>query len=199
MTTAVDAGAAPASRSALLPADAGCTTTTSTIGSCTPKATTCQIDGDCPAAWTCVDAPLRGGPLPAQSADGGVGIAVGAPAQVGGASSIAPAPSGTGTASDAGVTKVCESPLGTIPTVGIGGTPLAAGADGAGGTSGTQAGGGSGGGTTSGAKNTADMPMVSGGAASAPSAGCSLAGGAGASSLAAALALLGLVLARRRR
>jgi MYXO-CTERM domain-containing protein len=182
-----------------VPAD-NCVTMTSTIGICTPKATTCAADTDCPAAWTCVDAPpVRGGPTPA--ADGGAGIAVGAPAPTGNASSIAPgepAPSGTGTVP--APTKLCQSPLGTTGGYAIdaSGTPKE--------TAGGGTGGATGGNTSVGDHQTppanpgATNAPGMGASSSAPSSGCALGGGAPDASLAGvALALLGLVLSRRRR
>jgi len=46
-----------------------CTTTTTFPGYCQPKSVTCTADTDCPAAWTCVSAPvpLNGGPAPADT------------------------------------------------------------------------------------------------------------------------------------
>ena len=194
---AVDGGVAPGPSP--VPAD-NCTTTTSSIGVCSPKATTCTVDGDCPAAWTCVEGPpVRGGPTPVASSDGGTGIAVGEPAPTGNASSIAPgepAPSGTGT--DPAPTKLCLSPLGTTGGIALdasGGTPKE--------TTGGGTGGAAGGNTTGtpptnpGATNG---PTGNNGAGAPSSGGCALGGHApGASGVAAALALLGLVLSRRRR
>jgi hypothetical protein len=196
-TPVVDGGAAPPPTAdpAPSPPSTNCMTTTSTIGSCQPKATTCTVDGDCPAAWKCVDAlPVRGGPLPAQPADAGTATAVGAPAPATGA------PSGTGTPAPGPApapSKVCQSPLGTF-----GGGGVALDATGAPQPNGTQGTGGSGGTPKIGAPNGSN-PMAPGnqsatGASS--SGGCNVGGAAGRSSLAlSALALLGLVLARRRR
>ena len=201
-TPAFDGGAAPGP-SPVQPAD-NCTTTTSTVGLCSPKATTCTVDGDCPTAWTCVDAPpVRGGPTPVTSADGGQGIAVGEPAPTGNASSIAPgepAPSGTG--ADPAPTKLCLSPLGTTGGLALdasGGTPKET----AGGGTGGAAGGnttGTNGGTPPTNPGATNGPAANNGAGAPSSGGCALGGNApGASGVAAALALLGLVLSRRRR
>lgn len=171
-----------------------CTTTTSFPGYCAPKASTCTVDSDCPASWTCVDAyPTRettanaGAPASSSSAaaagSSGASIAPGEPAPTGGATPTSPP------------TKICQSPYNVyavakdaegrpVETIGGGSTSN-------GGAAGSN--GSTGGGTT-------QQPMTAGqSAATAGSGGCSLAGGAGGSALASALALLGLVAARRRR
>ncbi|HVU51449.1 MAG TPA: hypothetical protein VHL80_12220, partial [Polyangia bacterium] len=136
---AVDGGVAPAPGPTPVQPPDTCVTTTSTTGACTPKATTCAVDGDCPAAWTCVDLPpVRGEPTPATSADGGAGSGAGAPAPTGNASSIAPGepdPAGTGTPAP---TKACQSPLGTLGGVALdaSGAPKEAGSSGTGGAAG---------------------------------------------------------------
>jgi MYXO-CTERM domain-containing protein len=199
--TGAPAATGYASRSAPLPPD--CMTTTSFPGSCTPKVTSCTVDSDCPAAWTCLDVPptrVMGAPQP------GNGVAVGEPAPSGGSSgasapaSIAPGepdPSGTGTSP---AQKICTSPYGgtgvakdangnPIETVGGGTT---SGSTGSNGTSNPQ--------VPSAGGPGANPPSASGNAAGAPSSGCAVGGANPGSALfVAALALLGLVIARRRR
>jgi hypothetical protein len=198
---AMDGGAAPGP-TPVQPAD-NCTTTTSTVGFCAPKATSCTVDSDCPTAWTCVDAPpVRGGPV--ASADGGVGIAVGEPAPTGNASSIAPgepAPSGNG--ADPAPTKMCLSPLGTLTGVALdtgSGAPKEAQSGGGNGGAGGGVTTGTNGGTPPTSPGATNGPSGNNGAGAPSSGGCALGGNApGGSGLAAALALLGLVLSRRRR
>jgi hypothetical protein len=191
-TPASDGGAA--SRSAPAPGD--CVVTTNTVGSCQPKATTCAVDADCPTAWTCVDAPpVR--TLPAQAADAGTAIAMGAPAPMGGASSIAPGeppPSGTTPAP----TKVCRSPFGILSGVAVDANGAQVGMGGGmGGSAGTNKTGAAGSGGPGAPDPMAPNEHAAGGA---PSSGCNVGGGArGASIVVSALALLGLVIARRRR
>jgi hypothetical protein len=182
-------------RSTPVPPSDTCMTTTSTVGVCTPKATSCTADTDCPTAWTCVDSlPLRG--VPTQAADAGTAIAVGEPAPTGNASSIAPgepAPADAGTLPADPTTKVCQSPFGGA--FDANGTPIETVG---GGTTGAKIGSNGGtppatpGGTTNGPSQQA--------AGAAPSSGgCALGGGSDASLAGVALALLGLVLSRRRR
>ncbi len=59
-----------------------CTTTTSFPGYCQPKATTCKVDSDCPAVWTCVSITTEIAPAGVATPSGG---AVAGPAVDGGA------------------------------------------------------------------------------------------------------------------
>jgi MYXO-CTERM domain-containing protein len=180
-TGSASTGSAPASTgSSAAPSTPvpSCMTTTSFPGSCTPKATSCKANTDCPAQWTCVDEPSVGAVTGTASTDGGTSTrpAMGAPTPAGMATPPATAP-----------VKVCASPLGTF-----GGAPK----DGSGVP---QTGGnGSGTGGATGANGGGTSPTAAG--TSAASSGCAIGGAEGGSPLAAfALALLGLVVIRRRR
>jgi hypothetical protein len=172
------------SRSAPVPPGDGCTTTTDTIGTCTLKATSCAVDADCPAAWTCADLPPRPG----------VGVGVGEPDLNSTTGAIAPGepdPSGSTTPPAAPI-KACESPLGSFGgyVLDANGAPTETAGGGTGGASGTDKTSAHGGTT----------PMAAGSSTGAPSAGCAVGGGAPSSALVvSALALLGLAIARRRR
>lgn len=82
-----------------------CTTTTSLPGWCRPRASTCNTDADCPAAWTCVDGnasdTASGGPTDQGSSGSGSGVAL--PARSDGGSATSP------TTTVAPV-KVCQAP-----------------------------------------------------------------------------------------
>ncbi|MES1165751.1 MAG: hypothetical protein ABUR63_08340 [Verrucomicrobiota bacterium] len=102
-------GGAPLFRPA---ADAGtpeCHTVTSFPGSCTPKATTCMGDTECPSGWTCT---AIGTPEPVTATGTKTSVSI-----QGDASAAPPADS-----VDAGgsTTKICVGPLGAgLPTRGV--------------------------------------------------------------------------------
>jgi len=183
-SNASGAAPAPTDPTAPVPPDGTCTTTMSFPGSCTPKITSCNTTTDCPTAWTCVEVAHATTSM-TSVAPGGAAIdggAAGAPSS-GGATPPEPAPT----------TKVCTPPLGTLGGVAKDGT------------SGPQTpqsvDGGSNAGTGNpGASGGTPMPTSGGSAAGAPSSGCAIGGGASHSPLPlSALALLGLLVARRRR
>jgi hypothetical protein len=192
-TPAADGGAAmSASRSAPVPPGDSCVTTTSDFGACTPKATSCVADADCPAAWTCVDVPPSRTVSSPTAPDEGMTATAGTAGT--NASAIAPgepAPSGGANVPASGGTRTCQSPLGTF-----GGTAT----DTGGGTIETVGGAGGDGTKEGGSGSAAPMASSASPSAGAPSSGCALGGRAQGTSLAvSALALLGLVVARRRR
>jgi MYXO-CTERM domain-containing protein len=205
------AGSSGTSNAAVPPSD-NCVTMTSFPGWCTPKATSCTADTDCPALWTCVDGPpVRGGASSGQS-----GVAIGAPAPQGSAAnppSIAPGepdPNGSTSSPPASAGKMCQSPLGDtgVANASPGGIETVSG--GSGGVSvpgtlppdGVPSRGDTNGSTGSGPTAAPMAPAADSShstSAAAPSAGCAVGGGAGSSFAAAALAVVGLALARRRR
>ncbi|MFL5307049.1 MAG: hypothetical protein ACJ8F1_17665 [Polyangia bacterium] len=136
-------------------ADAGapdCPTTTSFPGSCTPKATTCTADTECPSGWTCT---ALGTPEPVTGAGSPTSVAVDVAA-------TSPADS---VDADRAQTKLCIGPLGAgEPTRGGVDVATHQGSDAA--TSPTSAGGGATGGTTGGAN--ASSGSSSGGCSIAP-------------------------------
>jgi MYXO-CTERM domain-containing protein len=188
-------GASAPGQAAPLPPDS-CTTTTSFPGYCQPKATTCTANTDCPADWTCVTAPTP------------VTREIGAPANSGGTSAAAGSSGATPPTTDPALPvppatdiKVCESPYGYGTGTRIEApTATAPKAGGTGGTTGSTAGGGQLPWDTGPAP--ASGPARDSGNPASPKAGCAVATGtpgAGAPLVLGALALVGLVLTRRRR
>jgi hypothetical protein len=164
-----------------------CTTTTSFPGYCAPKATTCTVDSDCPASWTCVDTRVVAGNAGAPAGSSGASIAPGEPAPTRGSTSTPPTP------------KICQSPYQIYggakdaegrPVETIGGGTAGNGGNNGGGTGSTD--------QTSGVPHIEPSTSPGQSAAASGSGGCAV-GGARGSALASALALLGLVAARRRR
>ena len=151
-------------------------------GYCAPTATTCAKDSDCPASWKCTEYNLPGTSSSRPASGGGTSS--------GGTSSGVPAPVSDPAPVDAGApmtVRACTSPYG-----GVRGDTAAG--SGPGGVATPQ---------TTGSGNPPPSGGTKGGAESASSGGgaCSLnpAGGtSGASGLALA-ALLGLLIARRRK
>jgi len=176
---------------------AECTTTTAFPGTCQPTATTCQADSDCPSAWTCVDVSGSGNSTGTGTAPGGTATGAGG---VGGGISGAPAPTDQPTAVSndsppvdpkiapdlVAPQKVCQSPDGDL---GRGGAPTSNGS------------------TTGGASDpalppTGEKSLAAEDSAQAQASGCAVAAHNAKGGLPAAtagLALLGLVLASRRR
>ncbi|HVZ75299.1 MAG TPA: MYXO-CTERM sorting domain-containing protein [Polyangia bacterium] len=182
--------------------DSMCGTMTSFPGTCTPKATTCGVDADCPAAWTCQTVYYR-------TAD--PGTTVSSPPTTGGASASGGASGGTTASSPPSTTtpatKACVSPFGggygIGETAGGKGDTTSTPPTGAGGSVGTV----NNGGTTPTTPGATNGPTGSGNTGTAtdasstpPSAGCAVGGGAGRSSAGLLLlGALGLLIARRRR
>jgi len=180
---------------------AECTTTTAFPGTCQPTATTCQADSDCPSAWTCADVSGAGnsggdgaGPVGTGTAPGGSSSGAGG---VGGGTSGAPAPTDQPTAvsSDSppvdpktapdlvAPQKACLSPYGDF---GRGATPTSNGSP-TGGVSGPAL------------PPTGEKSLAAEDSAQAQSSGCAVAAHNVKDGWPAGLALLGLVLASRRR
>jgi MYXO-CTERM domain-containing protein len=175
-----------------VPPDQTCTTTTSFPGYCQPKATTCASNTDCPTDWTCVaqQTPDRGGPTIATGAAGTSGTTSSPGAGVPASDALLPAPGPTPP-----VTMVCTSPYGYG---GYGAVAVDSGTPKQGGTGTTTAGTGAAGGPGGSIPPTTPSPTHES-AGTSPSTGCAVAGGSSSSAAFAALALLGLALARRRR
>jgi MYXO-CTERM domain-containing protein len=197
----------PAGSTAPTPPD--CTTTMTFPGWCELKTTTCKVDKDCPATWTCTTM----GPYPVEpvatpgTASSGPAVAVDA-----GAPTTAPTPTPL-PAEDGGaappatdamttpVTKSCTPPGYELVGGGGGETVSTSGGDGGAVTPGTPTNGGG----TTGTQNPPTTPGAASGTAdstsgAAPNAGCSVGGPATGSAFGIfALAALGLALARRRR
>jgi len=151
-----------------------CTTTMSFPGYCQPTVTTCNSDTDCPANWKCIESP-----------DTAVDHAP-SPAGSGGSSGGAPPPTVSA--------KMCASAVG--PPVRGGDKTESAGTPGV----------GTGGTTHAGGPTDPAVPPATGNTAAdnaatpAKSSGCSIGGGASASGAGLAmLAVLGLLIRRRRR
>ena len=158
-----------------------CTTTSSFPGWCSPKATTCATNSDCPSGWTCTTGPM---PEPAQTRGG-------LPASDGGAATPAPLDAGATTSP---AVKQCVGPYGYgYPTRGV--------TDGKGmGTSGSAGGtAGAGGGTSSPVPPAGSSAGAATGTDYGPHGGCAVGPAHGGS----AFSLLGfaafLLLYRRRR
>jgi hypothetical protein len=160
-------------------------------GYCAPTATTCAKDTDCPASWKCTQYNLPGTSSSRPASPPSDGGASSGGASTGGTSTGAPAPVSTPAPVDAGApmtVRECTSPYG-----GVRGDTASASGSGGPLSPQPQTGSGnpppSGGGT----KTSAESASSGGGA-------CSLnpAGGTSASGLALA-ALLGVLIARRRK
>jgi MYXO-CTERM domain-containing protein len=216
--TGTGGGSAPSSGAAA-PADPGfaadpiippdaCKTTTTFPGYCSPKATTCASNTDCPTDWTCTAVSTASGGGTSSSATGAAGTAGSTRAGVPADAAILPGPGPS-----APPTMMCTSPYGvgygapkvsedgsagggTTTTAGTG----AAGTRGTGNTGPTGGAAGTGGGEVPPSSQTPSPTheTAGGNPNAAPSAGCAVAGG-GSSAMLAALALLGIVIARRRR
>jgi MYXO-CTERM domain-containing protein len=200
--TASGGGSAP-STGATAPADPGfaapvipppdtCTTTTSFPGYCSVKATTCASNTDCPTDWTCTEVPTRGGGV-ATSSSGAAGTS--GSTNVGGvpADLVPPAPGPT-----TPPVMMCTSPYSGGYAVAKDATSNTGGGGSTQGPSGAGA-AGTGGGTVPPTAMTPTPTHESAGPnGTSPSAGCAVAGGSSSAAF-AALALLGIVLARRRR
>jgi MYXO-CTERM domain-containing protein len=176
---------------------AACTTTTAFPGTCQPTATTCLADSDCPSAWTCIDLSGSGNATGTGTAPGGTTTGAGG---VGGGVSGAPAPTDQPTAvssdsppSDPKIApdlvapqKVCQSPYGDF---GRSSTPTSNGSP-------------TGGASDPALPPTGEKSLAAEDSAQAQSSGCAVAAHNAKDGLPAAtagLALLGLMLAGRRR
>jgi MYXO-CTERM domain-containing protein len=174
-----------------IPPDQTCTTTTTFPGYCQPKATTCASNTDCPMDFTCtaVPSPNTSGPVSGGTA-GTSGTATPetkAPA----GDAFVPPPAGV----PVPTTMVCASPfgygIGRAAEDSTGGTPTATGGPG-------QNGGSAGTGGSLPPMSPTPTHETAGTGTSMPTSGCAVGGGSSSLAL-AALALLGLVIARRRR
>lgn len=177
-----------------------CTTMESFPGYCEPKATTCDTDSQCPASWKCTSydvptASTRPATDPATPTTGTGGAAgggsTGAPTPV-----SAPVPAADGGASKPAPTtvKACTSPYGSVRATDLAGS----GGPGIPGATPSPIGSTNGEGTTPptapGGGKTASDPKPSAGGCSLVAAGTT--SGAGALAL---VALLGLLVSRRRK
>jgi MYXO-CTERM domain-containing protein len=188
-------GSTGAAAPTFVPPPDSCTTTSSFPGYCAPKATTCTVTADCPTDWTCeasatgrdatttnTSGPATGAAAPSGTTAPGVAADVAVPPSGGGATLPAPVPTTMMCVAPLGVYGVARDASGTPQTTGTGGST-----SGPGGTPAPMTPGATGnGGQTS---NESAMP----------SAGCAVGGVTSGSSLAFALGLVGLALARRRR